>query len=45
VDPEDVKAVAVAVLAHRLVLVDATDRAAVVDVVRGALGQVPVPRG
>jgi MoxR-like ATPase len=45
VAPDDVKAVAVAALAHRLILVDATDRAAVVEVVRSAVGQVPVPRG
>jgi MoxR-like ATPase len=45
VAPDDVKAVAVAALAHRLIVVDATDRAAAVEVVRSALGQVPVPRG
>ena len=45
VAPDDVKAVAVAALAHRLILVDATDRAAVVGVVRDVLNHVPVPRG
>ena len=45
VAPDDVKAVAVAALAHRLIVVDSTDRAAAVEVVRSALGQVPVPRG
>ena len=45
VAPDDVKAVAVASLAHRLVLGGATDRQAGVAVVEAVLEQVPVPRG
>jgi MoxR-like ATPase len=45
VAPDDVKAVAAASLAHRLVLGGATDRPAAVAVVDAVLRQVPVPRG
>jgi MoxR-like ATPase len=45
VAPDDVKAVAVPVLAHRLLLLDGADRLAGVAVVRAALDRVPVPRG
>jgi MoxR-like ATPase len=45
VAPDDVKAVAVASLAHRLVLNGATDRPAGMAVVDSVLQQVPVPRG
>ncbi|UCF67846.1 MAG: MoxR family ATPase [Acidobacteriota bacterium] len=46
VTPDDVKAVASAVLAHRLVLdnVDDSDRAPAEDAVREVLAAVPVPR-
>jgi MoxR-like ATPase len=45
VAPDDVKAVAVAVLAHRLILAGGPDRACGAAVVRTVLDRVPVPRG
>jgi MoxR-like ATPase len=45
VAPDDVKAVAVAALAHRFVLADGADRQGGVAVVRTVLAQVAVPRG
>jgi MoxR-like ATPase len=44
VAPDDVKAVAVASLAHRLVLAGTTDRLAAVGVIQGVLDRLPVPR-
>ncbi len=45
VAPDDVKAVAVAGLAHRLILSRTTDREAAMSVVEAVLAQVAVPRG
>jgi MoxR-like ATPase len=45
VAPDDVKAVAIAGLAHRFVLAGGGDRPAGIAVVRAALDRVPVPRG
>jgi MoxR-like ATPase len=44
VTPDDVKAVAIAVLAHRLVLAGGTDTRAATAVVSAALAALPVPR-